>query len=573
VKVSVLAILITLAVSGSGAAVYYVAPPGNDTNPGTFERPWCTIGKAARSLVAGDSVLIRAGVYPEAVNPANSGTPGTPITYARYDGEEVIVEGNQEVTGWTPDSGNRWQAVVNFTVDPRFTSSRDPNGNHGGLVLQDSAKLRYAMSPSRAAVDSPGEYYMNDSFGPPCTLCVYVRDLGRGLDPNEYRMSIGRRRKGFDLDGGADWLVVDGLTFRNCNDNAIHSIGSTDCVFRHLTLYSSFITGIYLTSNSNRCRIEHCAFWDNGHGGIELASSCRALVWKNRFLRRDRGDGFGGNGAHMWLGPVGALADSNLVENNLAFETGRQGYAGPGFAVAGSYNILRHNSMAGGRGGALALLDGGHNTIVNNAFDVSAAVAHGIAVFPAAVLDSGHLIRGNDFYAQDPTGKYWWNNVRYNSVAAWESASAQTGNFDSLPGFVDPDNEDLHLGLGSPCIDHGTPDSAATEDFDGVSRPQGGGFDIGASEYVPTALAEIPDSIMRHVTRTIVRGVLRISSRLTACGSRPGIELLDAAGRRVMRLEPGENDVSWLAAGVYFVRGKGAGNRGRGEVRKVVIQH
>lgn len=50
---------------------------------------------------------------------------------------------------------------------------------------------------------------------------------------------------------------------------------------------------------------------------------------------------------------------------------------------------------------------------------------------------------------------------------------------------------------------------------------------------------------------TIVRGVLCISRQLTADGSRQ--ELLDALGRRVLSLRPGPNDVSSLAAGVYFI--------------------
>jgi len=50
------------------------------------------------------------------------------------------------------------------------------------------------------------------------------------------------------------------------------------------------------------------------------------------------------------------------------------------------------------------------------------------------------------------------------------------------------------------------------------------------------------------------------------------VGLLDAAGRQVMKLRPGENDVSRLGPGVYFIRGPGSGGEGRGETRKVVIQ-
>jgi hypothetical protein len=521
-------------------------------------------------MVAGDSVLVRGGAYFESVTPSQSGTESDPITYASYDTEPVFVDGSEVVTGWVQDSGSRYRASVNFTCDPRFTSVRDPNGNYGGLVTQNGAKLQYAMELSVAAVDSPGEYYMNDSASPPFNLYACVRDLGQGLDPDNYEMRLGRRRKGFDLDGGKDWLVVDGITFRNYNDNAVHSIGSTDCQFRGLTLHTNFITGVYLTSSSNRCLIERCAFWDNGHGGIELASTRHTAIRKNRFVKRDLGDGCGGNGAHMWLGPVGLLVDSSLVENNIGFATGREGYAGPFAAVAGSYNVIRHNSMVNGAGGAIALIDGGHNTIVNNACDMSASLAHGIAVFPNACRDSFQYLKGNCFYAQDPTAKYWWDNVKYNSVAEWESAGAQTGNIDSVPGFLSPDSEDLHLAPGSSCIDHGTPDSAASEDFDGVLRPQGAGFDIGAFEYVGLGEETMNDARVTMNTRpTIVHVVLFVAvARDERQGTRD--ELLDVSGRKVLDLHPGANDVRALAPGIYFLRAVSS-ELSAGSCQKVVL--
>ncbi len=557
-----------LLISLLSASTYYVAPWGSDDSSGTFAKPWKTIGKAASIMIAGDSVLIRTGVYKENVYAGVSGTQTDPVTYANYDSEEVIVEGGEPVTGWTQDAGNRYRASVNFTPSPRFSSSRDPAGNLGGLVLQDGAKLDYAMSPSPAAVDSPGDYYMNDSagMGPPYTIYVYLRDLGQGYDPDNYEMILGRFRKGFDLDAGEDFQVVDGLTFRDYNDNAIHSVGANSCQFRNLTLYSNFITGIYLTANSRSCLIERCRFWDNGHGGIELAQSNRVTLRRNRFTAMDLGDGRGGNGAHMWLGPIGLFCDSCLVENNIGFKTG-SGYTNNAFIyVNGSYNTVRHNSGIRFGTGGIAMYDGRGNTVINNAIDCDIGVAC-INVFAGAVADSGHVIQFNDFYAADPTGKYRWNNIAYNNLADWQAASGQTNNLDRVPGFVDPASEDLHLVSGSDCIDAGTAANASAEDYDGVSRPQGAGYDIGAYEFLEVDVSEPGRSKPVLATPVTVgpvpssRGVWIRRSRADATGH---LRIYDMSGRLAMafKFKVNQREIFWagqddagqkVPAGTYFI--------------------
>lgn len=83
---------------------------------------------------------------------------------------------------------------------------------------------------------------------------------------------------------------------------------------------------------------------------------------------------------------------------------------------------------------------------------------------------------------------------------------------------------------------------------------------------------------------TVVHGMLQVpASSLMPNALCP---LLDIAGRRVLDLHPGGNDVSRLAPGVYFVScrwpvvggrgavvgGQGSGAGGRGAVCKIVIQ-
>ena len=86
----------------------------------------------------------------------------------------------------------------------------------------------------------------------------------------------------------------------------------------------------------------------------------------------------------------------------------------------------------------------------------------------------------------------------------------------------------------------------------------------------PSVLLDAP-----RQSATILRGVLEMPEATSRKPQAAGW-LLNATGRCVAELHPGLNDVSGMAPGVYFLRTAESGGRtavrGRGEVRKVVIQ-
>ena len=86
---------------------------------------------------------------------------------------------------------------------------------------------------------------------------------------------------------------------------------------------------------------------------------------------------------------------------------------------------------------------------------------------------------------------------------------------------------------------------------------------VGVEERRPTAHSRQP-------TATVCRGSLRMPRTLEPWTPRT---LVSITGRRVMSLQPGENDIRHLAPGVYFVRRPETGDGRPGTaVRKVVIQ-
>lgn len=59
---------------------YVVSPEGSDTAPGTVAQPFGTIQKAADTAQAGNTLLVRRGLYREAVHLHRSGT-AAPIRF------------------------------------------------------------------------------------------------------------------------------------------------------------------------------------------------------------------------------------------------------------------------------------------------------------------------------------------------------------------------------------------------------------------------------------------------------------------------------------------------------------
>jgi hypothetical protein len=92
-------------------STYYVSANGGDDDaPGSLDEPFRTIQHAASLAEAGDTVLIRGGVYRETVAPENSGSAGAPITFKAYNGEKVTVSGADVVSGWDVHAGSVYKA-------------------------------------------------------------------------------------------------------------------------------------------------------------------------------------------------------------------------------------------------------------------------------------------------------------------------------------------------------------------------------------------------------------------------------------------------------------------------------
>ena len=75
----------------AGATEYFVAVDGSDANAGTRAQPWKTIQYGLNQLVAGDTLSVRAGNYPENLTLNQSGTEDQSITLKAHADEKVTL--------------------------------------------------------------------------------------------------------------------------------------------------------------------------------------------------------------------------------------------------------------------------------------------------------------------------------------------------------------------------------------------------------------------------------------------------------------------------------------------------
>ncbi len=123
------------------ATTYYVAVTGNNSNPGTEDKPFRTIAHAVNTMVAGDTTFVHGGTYIESaeVRFKRSGTSSAPIRLLNYPGETPTIRftdrtnGTHRISLWNSGGYNKavgWiviegLTITNSAVGIRFYSAND----------------------------------------------------------------------------------------------------------------------------------------------------------------------------------------------------------------------------------------------------------------------------------------------------------------------------------------------------------------------------------------------------------------------------------------------------------------
>lgn len=428
------ALMIWVLLLGQAAATtYYVATSGaggSDSNTCTQAQTHTTgkltIEAGVACLSSGDTLEIKAGIYQRTdwdLNvPSGGGTWATATTIQNYQNDEVIL---------TP---------------------QDPTGGTGTDVIR--------LPSSRSYIIFDG---------------LILDGLRSG--------QTGGGRMAFRFQGSTNHIRISNTEMRNTYTNIIYTYDASFNEFINLDLHHGNhnlppedpnahfkVYGIYLSGSNNLirgCTIHHNrgygitnyagqtfkpnnnefignTFYANELSGLEISWSSGTKIINNIFYGNGTGASDGYSGDNRFGLQLDSLETNVLVANNT-FYGNAQGELRISVVVGSSGIIARNNAIYG--------------------------------------TSADYAVR---IYSPT-TGATVTNNLIYHSTGLYVtdagSGSVIASNINANPLFTDAPNADFTLTTPtSPAIDAGVTLAEVPEDFDGILRPQGAAYDMGAFE-------------------------------------------------------------------------------------------
>ena len=531
-------------IPGQGAGTHrYVATTGNDNNPGTQAQPYRTIGKGAGVSNPGDVIHVMPGTYNESVAITRSGNSSAYITYLA-EGTGVILDSSDPAfldatPDWTLDTGNVYYATFagattyvaadGVRLYPRGSLAdlrNNADGVDGGFFLNTSTDRLYVSIPSSGG-DPDNGHTVNVA-----TLAEAVRISGN------YNVFDGFEIRYYGTDNYQTGLAVDAAIKNVIRNNTIHNCGfsiwvsgtaSADNLITNNEVYDTGIltfpweqvkdteleeTGIFLESgwrNVIRNNVVHGSFdgispsmWgapnnENYNGEMDIYGNTIYDVLD---------DGMEIEGADLNLRVFNNTVNDCHMGISVAPVT-----KGPAYFVRNEIYYWANSPTQQASALKFGASSAGRVYFYHNTFATTAASQNGLE--PSGdwnnVVSRNNILYSSwyaieDYYTGSRASVNWnyddiyttyynpgdpryvkWLNVKYATLAAWQSATGQEPNgIAQNPLFTNLGTGDLTLQSGSPCIDHGVVLKGINDGYSG-SAPDMGCYEYAGGPVPPVA--------------------------------------------------------------------------------------
>jgi len=419
------------------------------------ETAYNTLMEASLAAAPGDTIAIRAGVYEGAqiLRPQNSGSPGLPITYRNYNGEQVTIQNTNGLSDLTADE-----------------VAADQAGRQYGI---------YIYGKSYLVID--GLHVTNVSGWARIVNCTHIT-----LQNCDFTQASSTGTTGSVKFVNSDYDQVLNSQFREGNDNLLLIHSDNNLVAGNTFVNARHTLWCIRAGNFNVLRDNYFYNELQKIGEIYDAETDPPIVYDATKYNVVEGNVFAKTASSGNASPYAGIQFAGqrcIIRKNVFYET-----IGPAldltyYADEALYNYenrIYHNVFYGTDFAGITIADATalhDNVFKNNILAKSIFVANDtrwpwytdqLAGKPVQLMIGrvgGFLFAGNDlFNVQAGEDHLITHGTRFDgylttphSLSWWQAnyPSIFSQNLESSPSFVDAANHDYHLTASSPMIDAG----------------------------------------------------------------------------------------------------------------------
>lgn len=450
-----------------GGSVYFVATGGSDSANGSFGTPWKTIVKAKNSMGTGDITYVMNGVSQTSVDNYNAdvsiqsaGTASSPIALVAYPGASVTVGTNSAQFGLrTPAISGAKDYWVIAGINFRGAAAMDlVNVSGWRLVANDFSCPTGSGQSACLHTDTTTNLKFYGN---------YVHNVGDAAGSiDKYYHAVYFTTNSNSIDVGWNTIVPNpnhSTSSGGCRAIQFYSTGGSDQFDLHVhdnVIHDAICDGINFSTVNP------------GNGTVE--------AYNNLVYHVGTGpDPYDGSSNYSCIVVGGTNSSQAEVYNNTLYDCGSHGGSDSGALALGIKTRLRNNVIwqLGGE-----------------------------SYFASSWGSSCGTVTGN-------------NNLWYGAGSA---TSCTSGNIAVNPLLSSVSAQNFQLQKGSPAIDAGVAISTLKTAIDGISRPQGSAYDIGAYEYFTGAASSSNPCDLNSdgvVNTTDVQSAMNQAIGTAACGT------------------------------------------------------
>lgn len=505
------------------ATDYYVKNGGNDGLDGESDgNAWETIAKVnGESFSPGDTIYFKKGsTWRDELLIPSSGSDGSPITIDAYGtGDDPIIMGSEDLTGWEIDAGNIWEATEATTVGGVYFIETDDSISWG------------ILKASKGACVAEYDWYWDDGLD---MLYVYA-----ATDPdtryNAVEVAIEYSCIKFDeayvtiKNLEVCFSKYHGIVGQNYSSTS-HQIIEYNTVHHIGAFTGAWWEGNGITTSSSHSRVRHNLVYEIGRRGLfrhVIPENTEDIIFEYNEVRNcyytftdaQNGGGYDDVGTIVrynklycdddFMSALGTPSGVYAQDPKVSFYV----YYNLIYNIPGSYVIAIHSSATGGNiyiyNNVIYGCPGGGISVGGT---VAATVRNNI-VWCDNLEANQKLLNFDD--VTNKTSDYNCLHVavgdflvkatnNYESFAAYQAGVAGIGwaanSIDSDPTFVNAGGSylldtDFLIPTGSPCKDDGV-DVGLSLDYWSNMVWSGTAPDIGAHEFQQ---GDIPTILIRDI--------------------------------------------------------------------------